>query len=37
MIAQYIYDKTKKQVAEGARLKVAVSETPNSWMEYEDD
>lgn len=37
MIAQYIYDKTKKQLPDGVRLKVCVSETPNSWAEYEDD
>lgn len=37
MIAKYIYDKTKKQVPTGVQLKVAVSETPNSWVEYEDD
>ncbi|PSN17002.1 6-pyruvoyl tetrahydrobiopterin synthase [filamentous cyanobacterium CCT1] len=37
MIAQYIYDKTKKSLPDGIQLKVAVSETPNSWVEYEDD
>ena len=37
MIAQYIYDKTKKTLPEGIKLKVAVSESPNSWAEYEDD
>ncbi len=37
MIAQYIYDKTKQQLPEAVKLKVAVSETPNSWVEYEDD
>ncbi len=37
MIAQYIYDKTKKELPEGVKLKVCVSETPNSWAEYEDD
>lgn len=37
MIAKYIYDKTKKQVPAGVQLKVAVSETSNSWVEYEDD
>lgn len=37
MIAQYIYEKTKKQVPDGVQLKVFVSETPNSWVEYEDD
>ncbi len=37
MIAQYIYDRTKKTLPEGIKLKVAVSESPNSWAEYEDD
>jgi 6-pyruvoyltetrahydropterin/6-carboxytetrahydropterin synthase len=37
MIAKYIYDVTKKQVPSDVQLKVAVSETPNSWVEYEDD
>lgn len=37
MIAQYIYDKTKKLLPEEVKLKVAVSETPTSWVEYEDD
>lgn len=37
MIAKYIYDETKRRVPEGVQLKVAVSETPNSWVEYEDD
>ena len=37
MIAQYIYDKTKKTLPAGIKLKVAVSESPNSWAEYEDD
>jgi 6-pyruvoyltetrahydropterin/6-carboxytetrahydropterin synthase len=37
MIAQYIYDRTKKDLPEGVRLKVCVSETPNSWAEYSDD
>ncbi|WP_333275276.1 MULTISPECIES: 6-carboxytetrahydropterin synthase [unclassified Microcoleus] len=37
MIAQYIYDETKQRLPEGMQLKVAVSETPNSWVEYEDD
>ncbi|MEQ8752106.1 MAG: 6-carboxytetrahydropterin synthase [Coleofasciculus sp. G1-WW12-02] len=36
MIAQYIYDETKKRIPEGVQLKVAVSETPNSWVEYEE-
>lgn len=37
MIAQYIHEKTKKSLPKGVRLKVAVSETPNSWVEYEAD
>lgn len=37
MIAQYIHEKTKKQLPSDVKLKVAVSETPNSWAEYEDD
>lgn len=37
MIAQYIHEKTKKTLPEGIKLKVAVSESPNSWAEYEDD
>lgn len=37
MIAQYIYDETKKRVPDDVRLKVVVSETPNSWVEYEGD
>jgi 6-pyruvoyltetrahydropterin/6-carboxytetrahydropterin synthase len=37
MIAKYIYDKTKKQLPDNVQLKVSVSETPNSWVEYEDD
>jgi len=37
MIAQYIYDKTKKQLPLDVKLKVGVSEMPNSWAEYEDD
>jgi 6-pyruvoyltetrahydropterin/6-carboxytetrahydropterin synthase len=36
MIAKYIHDKTKKELPEGVSLKVAVSETPNSWAEYEE-
>ncbi|MBD2101027.1 6-pyruvoyl tetrahydropterin synthase family protein [Leptolyngbya sp. FACHB-261] len=36
MIAKYIYDETKKRVPEGVQLKVMVSETPNSWVEYEE-
>lgn len=37
MIAQYIHDKTKKTLPDGVKLKVSVSENPNSWAEYEDD
>jgi 6-pyruvoyltetrahydropterin/6-carboxytetrahydropterin synthase len=37
MVAKYIYDMTKKRLPEGVKLKVAVSETTNSWVEYEDD
>jgi 6-pyruvoyltetrahydropterin/6-carboxytetrahydropterin synthase len=37
MIAKYIYDRTKAMLPEGVSLKIAVSETPNSWAEYEDD
>ncbi|MBW4616375.1 MAG: 6-pyruvoyl tetrahydropterin synthase family protein [Desmonostoc vinosum HA7617-LM4] len=37
MIAKYIYDVTKKRVPSDLQLKVAMSETPNSWVEYEDD
>ncbi len=37
MIAQFIYDTTKKMLPDGIVLKVAVSETPNSWVEYSDD
>jgi 6-pyruvoyltetrahydropterin/6-carboxytetrahydropterin synthase len=37
MIAQYIYDETKTRIPEDVQLKVVVSETPNSWVEYEGD
>lgn len=37
MIAQYIHERTKKEVPAGVKLKVCVSETPNSWIEYEGD
>ncbi|AMW30871.1 MULTISPECIES: 6-pyruvoyl trahydropterin synthase family protein [Arthrospira] len=37
MIAKFIYDETKKRVPEGVQLKVMVSETANSWVEYEDE
>jgi 6-pyruvoyltetrahydropterin/6-carboxytetrahydropterin synthase len=36
MIAKYIYDETKKRLPPEIQLKVGVSETPNSWVEYED-
>ncbi|MBO9997674.1 MAG: 6-carboxytetrahydropterin synthase [Cyanobacteria bacterium SID2] len=35
-IARYLYDATKKRVPEGVTIKIRVSETPNSWVEYED-
>lgn len=34
-IARYIYEETSQRVPEGVTLKVRVSETPNSWVEYE--
>jgi 6-pyruvoyltetrahydropterin/6-carboxytetrahydropterin synthase len=37
MIAKYIYEETKRRVPENVQLKVRVSETPNSWVEYDDD
>ena len=37
MIAQYIYEKTAEKLPKDVRLKVAVSETPDSWAEYEAD
>jgi 6-pyruvoyltetrahydropterin/6-carboxytetrahydropterin synthase len=37
MIAKYIYDVTKKLLPSDVQLKIGVSETPNSWVEYEDD
>ncbi len=37
MIAKYIYDETKKRLPTDIKLKVSVSETANSWAEYEDD
>lgn len=37
MIAKYIYDETKKRLSDDIQLKVSVSETANSWVEYEDD
>lgn len=36
MLAQFIYEKTKKQLPPEVSIKVAVSETANSWVEYED-
>jgi 6-pyruvoyltetrahydropterin/6-carboxytetrahydropterin synthase len=36
MIAKYIYDETKKRLPEDVHLKVHVSETANSWVEYEE-
>ncbi|MEM8604547.1 MAG: 6-carboxytetrahydropterin synthase [Cyanobacteria bacterium P01_H01_bin.121] len=36
MIAKFIYDKTKKRLPADVSLKVAVSETPQSWAEYAD-
>ncbi len=35
MIAQYIHEKTCKMLPEHIQLKVSVSETPDSWAEYE--
>ncbi|NEQ54037.1 MAG: 6-carboxytetrahydropterin synthase [Leptolyngbya sp. SIO3F4] len=37
MIAKFIYDKTCKELPEDVKLKVCVSETPDSWVEYEED
>ena len=37
MIAQYIYEKTRERLPENVKLKVAVSESPNAWAEYEAD
>ena len=37
MIAMFIHEKTSKLLPDGVTLKVAVSETPNSWAEYESD
>jgi 6-pyruvoyltetrahydropterin/6-carboxytetrahydropterin synthase len=37
MIAQFIYEKTKAMLPPDVQLKVAVAETPGSWVEYEDD
>jgi len=36
MIAKFIYDKTKTLLPNPVTLKVAVSETANSWATYED-
>jgi 6-pyruvoyltetrahydropterin/6-carboxytetrahydropterin synthase len=35
MIAQYIHEKTCKMLPDYIQLKVCVSETPDSWAEYE--
>ena len=37
MIAQYIHEKTCKMLPDHIKLKVSVSETPDSWAEYESD
>jgi 6-pyruvoyltetrahydropterin/6-carboxytetrahydropterin synthase len=37
MIAQYIHEKTCKMLPAHIKLKVSVSETPDSWAEYEAD
>ncbi|MGC1306730.1 MAG: 6-carboxytetrahydropterin synthase [Phormidesmis sp.] len=37
MIAQYIHQQTCDRLPENIKLKVSVSETPNSWVEYESD
>ncbi len=37
MIAKFIDDKTCKELSAGVTLKVCVSETPDSWVEYEED
>ena len=37
MIAQYIHEKTCDRLPQAVKLKVAVSETPGSWAEYESD
>lgn len=37
MIAQYIHEKTCKMLPQHVKLKVSVSETPDSWAEYESD
>jgi 6-pyruvoyltetrahydropterin/6-carboxytetrahydropterin synthase len=37
MIAQYIHNATQARLPAGIKLKVCVSETPNSWAEYEED
>ncbi|MGA1264564.1 MAG: 6-pyruvoyl trahydropterin synthase family protein [Prochlorothrix sp.] len=34
MIAKYIFDRTRADLPPGIALRVAVSETPNSWAEY---
>lgn len=35
-IAQYIHEETQKRVGDSIKLKVSVSETPNSWVVYEN-
>lgn len=37
MIAQFIHEKTSKMLSPHIHLKVCVSETPDSWAEYEAD
>ena len=37
MIAQYIHEKTCARLPDTVKIKVCVSETPNSWVEYESD
>ena len=37
MIAMFIHEKTMKMLPKSVKLKVAVSETPNSWAEYESE
>ena len=37
MIAKFIYDKTTKTLPQGVSLRVCVSETPDSWVEYEEE
>lgn len=37
MIAKFIHDKTKTMLPPEVKLRVAVSETPNSWASYGED